>query len=188
MKAVLRWLFGPSFEFVPPGVPPDLYKANESVASKSIWSKMLAHGEIIKFLHHAIEWENMLYLLYPYFWSNPADGNWDFKKYLDHPDLMHRVFLKAGSARVVLTIRPGYEKDFVSFLETGKFDALPDDHPYMKITTEMQEYAKTHYPGIVDANPAGADAAEAGELIGSWFEYTPTSALDIRFDDDLPSA
>src|SRR5206468_1518598 len=105
------------------------------VVSKAVWSKVLAQGEIIKFLHHAIEWENMLYILYPYFWSYTT--HWEFKKYLDHPDFIHRAFLRAGSARVVLTIRPGFETDFVSFLETGKFDPLPSSHPYMTIAQEM---------------------------------------------------
>ena len=66
---------------------------------------------------------------------------------------MHRTFLKSGSARVVLTIRPGFETDFVSFLETGTLDGLPSTHPYMSIAEEMQAYANTNYPGIRSANP-----------------------------------
>ncbi len=76
MKNVLRWLFGPTFTFVPPGVPADIYNANPS-DKEDIWPKVLAQGEIIKFLHHAIEWENMLYILYPYFWSHTT--RWEFK-------------------------------------------------------------------------------------------------------------
>jgi len=277
MKGVLRWLFGPSFSFVPAGLPVDLYKANESVVNMSVWGKALAQGEIIKFLHHAIEWENMLYFLYPYFWSHTA--HWELKKYLEHPDLTHRTFLRAGSARVVLTIRPGFEKDFVRFLETGKLDGvLAGDHPYMTIAEELEAFAKTNYPGIRSANPVesvrpllsplqqkawdqmqaiitllekyradhdsypstddglaalapygtiapadpwgypyqysapgvcsdfelmcyGADGVPGGEgenaditswaeasLIGQWYEYTPTPALDIAFNETLPTA
>jgi hypothetical protein len=275
MKNVLRWLFGPSFTFVPPGVPADLYNEDESVKSQ-VWSRVLAQGEVIKFLHHAIEWENMLYILYPYFWSDTT--HWEFKKYLDHPDFIHRAFLRAGSARVVLTIRPGYETDFVSFLETGTFDPLPGTHPYMTVAEEMQAYAQTNYPGVRSANPdeearpllsprqsrawhamqeiidllrkyrrangayptteqglaalaglgtvpptdpwgkpyhyeapgpvadfqlwsEGADGRPGGtdenadinswaksSLIGRWYEYTPTSALDIAFNETMPSA
>ena len=64
MKGVLRWMFGPSFKFVPTGLSSDLYGSKETVKSGQIWNKVLAQGEIIKFLHHAIEWENMLYFLY----------------------------------------------------------------------------------------------------------------------------
>ena len=278
MKATLRWLFGPDFALVPPGLPPTgegLYEdvgEGGSIASNEIFTKVAAHGEVIKFLHHAIEWENMLYILYPYFWS----GNWALKKYLNHPDPMHRVFLKSGAARVVLTIRPGFETDFVSFMEQASFD--PSDDQYLTIAQEMQNYARTNYPGIRPANPVegarplltprqrlawdemqkiialletfrdqngayptteqglaalaplgvvpaadpwgnpytyespsllndfelvclGADGVPGGEgedadiassaeasLIGRWFEYTPTSALDIAFDVTTPSA
>lgn len=274
-KGVLRWLFGPSFTFVSPGLPEDLYGPSESVTNADIWSKVMAQGEIIKFLHHAIEWENMLYFLYPYFWSHTS--RWEFKKYLDHPDFMHRTFLRAGSARVVLTIRPGFERDFVSFIDGGVLGA-PATRRYLTIAEEMEAYAKTNYPGIQPANPIenarplltplqrrtweqmqqvigwiesymndhgaypttaqglavlstygtvpaadpwgnayvyrspgrvndydlvslGADGAEGGtgenadivswaeaSLIGQWYEYTPTSALDIAFNEILPSA
>lgn len=276
MKHVLRWLFGPSFSFIPTGLPVDLYGSNESIVNNAVWGKVLAQGEIIKFLHQAIEWENMLYFLYPYFWSHPS--RWELKKYLDHPDFMHRSFLRSGSARVVLTIRPGFEKDFVSYLETGKFDALAEGHPYLTIAEEMQAFAQTNYPNLPSANPDqsarpllstlqrrawdemqvvmdllekykvanaaypttvqglaalapfgnvpaadpwghpygytapgefadydlisfGADDAPGGQdenaditsyadgsLIGRWYEFTPTSALDIAFNEILPSA
>jgi hypothetical protein len=276
MKHVLRWLFGPSFTFVPPGLPPNPYGPNQSVLDDDVWAKVLAQGEVIKFLHHAVEWENMLYFLYPYYWSHLS--RWDLKKYLDHPDFLHRSFLKSGSARVVLAIRPGFETDFVSFLETGSLDGLPGNHPYLTIAQEIQAFAQTNYPGIRAANPIenarpllaplqqkawdeiqaiiellhqykansgaypttaegldalaglgtvpaydpwgtpyqyrgpgaytdyevaslGADGCEGGEgenadiqswveasLIGRWYEYTPTAAIDIAFDETLPTA
>jgi hypothetical protein len=186
MKGVLRWVFGPGFRFVPPGVPLDLYTQNEAVVSQATWGKVLAHGEVIKFLHQAIEWENVLYFLYPYFWSHLS--RWELKKSLDHPDPLHRAFLKAGSSRVVLTIRPGFERDFVSLLETGTFNGLAATHPYMTVIEEMEAYANTNYAGIPPANPEGADAAEEGLLIGTWYEYTPTSALDIAFGETLPAS
>jgi hypothetical protein len=179
---------------------------------------------------------------------------------------------------VVLTIRPGFERDFFSFLETGTLSGLAPSHPYMTIAQEMQAFANTNYPGIRSANtvdnarplltplqqkawdemqaiiallqqfktangaypttaqglaalaglgtvPAadpwgnpyhyqspgdytdfelwseGADGAPGGEgenaditswaeasLIGQWYEYTPTSALDIAFNETLPTA
>ena len=122
---------------------------------------------IIQFLHHAIEWENMLYFLYPYFWTDPQktigpdpaisdDENpyWEFKKDLDHPDSTHRTFLKAGAARVVLTIRPGYENTFLAFVNKVDIDQLPPA-PYLEIGKEFETYAKTNYTGIPPANPIG---------------------------------
>jgi hypothetical protein len=136
-----------------------------------------AHGEAIKFVQHAVEWENMLYFLYPYFWSNPdkklgAESGkveeqseseyWEFKKYLDHPDPIHRAFLKAGAARVVLTIRPGFENAFLAFLNTPdptnpqNIELLPSS-PYFSIAKEFEAYAKTNYQGIPPANPVEND-------------------------------
>jgi hypothetical protein len=115
------------------------------------WKRVLKYGEFIKFIHQAVEWENMLYFTYPYFWDLPT--NWDFKRFLKHPDPRHREFLRAGSARVVLTIRPGYETDFTNLLETGLLDPNTTSHPYLKIAEEIQNYARTNYPGIPPANP-----------------------------------
>ncbi len=151
MKGVLRWLFGPTFEFVPAGLPADLYTTDAAVVNDITWSRILSFGEFIKFLHQSIEWENMLYFLYPYFWSHQT--RWELKKYLDHPDSMHRVFLKSGSARVVLTVRPGFEEDFLSVLETGIVGGLPSNHPYLRISDEIRAFAETNYPGIPASNP-----------------------------------
>jgi hypothetical protein len=151
MKGVLRWLFGPSFSFVVPGLPEDIYGKYETVESKATWGRVLSHGEATKFLHHAIEWENMTYFLYPYFWSHTA--RWELKKYLDHPDFLHRAFLKSGAARVVLTVRPGFETDFVKFVETGGFHDITATHPYLSIAREIEAHAQTNYPGVRSANP-----------------------------------
>ena len=63
---------------------------------------------------------------------------------------MHEIFLRSGSARVVLTIRPGFEQAFLAFMETGNTDG---EHDYLTIAQEMEAFAKTNYPGIRAANP-----------------------------------
>ena len=111
----------------------------------------MEHGEFIKYVHNAIEWENVLYFTYPYFWDDTA--LWQFKKFLYHPDPTHRTFLRAGAARVVLTIRPGFEPSFTSLIESGAFEGLPGPHPYVTIAQEIQDFANTNYPGFPPANP-----------------------------------
>jgi hypothetical protein len=197
MKSVLRWLFGPSFNVTPADVAAIIKKmeqhdplANDALDPSSLtsqqWQRMMEFGEFIKYLHNAIEWENVLYFIYPYFWDRPA--NWTIKQFLEHPDALHRTFLRAGSARVVLTIRPGFEKSFAELIETGAFGSLPGDHPYVSIAQEIQNYANTNYPGIPPANPANppdeatVTAAERGILQATWWEYTPTSALDVQLN------
>ncbi len=200
MKGVMRWLFGPQFQLTPSDIQAILNKmdANDplnndaldpSCLSNQQWQRMMEFGEFIKFVQHAIEWENVLYFTYPYFWDAPK--NWTLKQFLDHPDAVHRAFLRAGAARVVLTIRPGFEKSFSELVETGAFGKLPGEHPYISIAEEIQNYAKTNYPGIPAANPADPDhekvvnEAERGKLVATWWEYTPTGALDLSINTPM---
>jgi hypothetical protein len=161
MKGVLRWLLGPQFYLVPfdisslfgpdtndPGVT-DVLDPNRLTDAE--WLDVMEHGEFIKYIHNAIEWENVLYFTYPYFWDDNA--LWAFKKFLFHPDATHRTFLRSGAARVVLTIRPGFESSFTSLVESGSFNALPGSHPYVTIAQEIQDFANTNYPGFPPANP-----------------------------------
>jgi hypothetical protein len=194
MKGVLRWLFGPTFELVPAEIQAFFGQPESNCApaveqltpTEANWSRVIRFGEMIKFMHQAIEWENVLYFTYPYFWDSRE--NWEFKRFLQHPDPQHREFLRAGSARVVLTIRPGFEVSFACFMETG---ALDPGHPYLTIAQEIQDYANTNYQGIPPANPADPNNEEEvgdrerGVLIGRWYEYTPTSALDLSIDTHL---
>jgi hypothetical protein len=168
MKSVLRWLLGPEFDFMPKDVRnlfysqgPNLnvqefvekmgewFVSDDTHLKPTDWSVMYSYGEMVKFIMEAVEWENLLYILYPYFWDIPLA--WDFVRRLQHPDPTREEFVRAGSARVVLTIRPGWEDDFLGFLENGEFGKL--NHPYMSISDEMRAYADTNYPGIPPANP-----------------------------------
>jgi hypothetical protein len=161
MKGVLRWLLGPQFQLVPFDLS-ILFRSDSSdpevgdvldpnQLSEAQWQDVMEHGEFIKYLHNAIEWENVLFFTYPYFWDD--NRLWDFKKFLYHPDPTHRTFLRAGAARVVLTIRPGFENSFTSLVESGAFNGLPGAHPYVTIAQELQDFANTNYPGFPPANP-----------------------------------
>ncbi len=161
MKGVLRWLLGPQFYLVPFNISSLFSSDSNDPEVKDVldpnrltqteWVNVMEHGEFIKYLHNAIEWENVLFFTYPYFWDD--NTLWDFKKFLFHPDSTHRTFLRAGAARVVLTIRPGFEPSFTSLIESGAFNTLPGSHPYVTIAQEIQDFANTNYPGFPPANP-----------------------------------
>jgi hypothetical protein len=161
MKGVLRWLLGPQFYLVPFNISnlfgpdtndPDVTEVlDPNRLTDAEWLDVMEHGEFIKYIHNAIEWENVLYFTYPYFWDD--NTLWDFKKFLFHPDATHRTFLRSGASRVVLTIRPGFENSFSSLVESGAFNALPEAHPYVTIAQEIQDFANTNYPGFPPANP-----------------------------------
>lgn len=188
MKGVLRWMLGPGFRFYPEDLPylspvpsveaTDLgdieyYDVATGSVKEQYLDPMLKHGEIIRFLQHAIEWENINYVLYPYFWTD--NSRWGLLQSLYHGDFEHRSFLRAGAARVVLTIRPGFEKAFLSYVETLSLDELlPADHPYMTVAEELKAMAQTNYPYT-----PGAQEENPNNLIDTWSEFTPTGALDI---------
>jgi hypothetical protein len=197
MKATLKWIFGPAFDLMPSdlaqmyqGRAGELATIEPSRLTIDQWSQIMGLGEFIKFLHEAIEWENVLFFVYPYFWDHPR--NHALKRFLYHPDNLHQTFLRGGAARVVLTVRPGFEESFTKLIESGNLDEdLGDDHPYMTIAEEIRAYAKTHYPGIPPSTPGHdpseeeVDKAQRGERIARWHEYSPISALDMTINTDL---
>jgi hypothetical protein len=94
MKGVLRWLLGPNFHFMPNDVvvqfiqqmPIPMLNPNGNIdithgtvldatrgdglnVTAAGWYPMFMYQEMVKFINEAIEWENVLYFLYGYFWD-----------------------------------------------------------------------------------------------------------------------
>jgi hypothetical protein len=103
MKCVLSWL-KPNFTFMPPKVVAD-YIINALVNDPMNVGSDLAHGinftgdagisgspfaalsgneDVINFINQAIEWENVVFFLYSYFWDEPF--SWDFIRQIQHND------------------------------------------------------------------------------------------------------
>lgn len=61
----------------------------------------------ILFLSQAFEWNNMTFVLYPYFFGRRE--SWPLKMLLSNVDQNLVEFLKAGAARVQVPVRPGFE-------------------------------------------------------------------------------
>jgi hypothetical protein len=176
MKCALRWLLARDFEYMPQDVV-DLFKntqgnnikygidftGNDSgIASKQSWSIMQQNLDRINFINQAIDWDNVLYFLYSYFWDVPQ--SWDFIRQIQHPDATRQAFLRAGSARIVLTVRKGWEVAWTYFVEHGSTsmpDPLPKT-PYLTIAQQIQDYDATNYPGIPPANPDGGGPIDDG--------------------------
>jgi hypothetical protein len=175
MLSVLEWLF-PEFD----ETIGSLYGiALPGAWAIGVWQDIMEYGEYIKFVHEAVDWDNVMVFVFPYFWDTP--GHHAEKLFLDHKDPIHREFLRAGAARVVLAIRPGFEEEVASLLDQGQLGALPNGHRFKKVAADVcaanAEYAKQAEP---DGDSEDHDnPRRPGTLIGSWFDYTPTSALDI---------
>ncbi|MNB78082.1 Type II secretion system protein G precursor [compost metagenome] len=167
VRCIMLWLVGPSFPISTPSVDhslktifdnelhfwkegsDDLSPTMKGVSDAASLGA-LAFGEFVKFIHQAVEWENLLYFLFPYFWGSEKIGR--EKMLFEHPDPEHQNFLRAGYARVVLTIRPGFEEDFMKLVETGKISGSYKS-PYVSIADMIQSKALTNYSGIPPANP-----------------------------------
>jgi len=91
--------------------------------SKDAWYASMLYGDFIKFVHQAIEWENILYFLCLYFWGSETIGRDKFL--FEHNDPEHERFLRAGYARIVLTVRPGFEEAFTGLVEKGPLGRDP---------------------------------------------------------------
>ena len=183
MKCAIRWIMGDDFAFMPQNVI-DLFKKTgnekygidftsnysgldsyEESAAKATndWSIATKYEDRVNFINQAVDWDNVIYFVYSYFWDDPQ--SWDFIRQIRHPDATRQAFLRAGSARIVLTVRPGWEKAWTYFVEFGGATSMPDVlpyHPYLQIAQQIQDYDAINYPGIPPADPNGGGPIDDG--------------------------
>ncbi|MFZ3116729.1 MAG: hypothetical protein WA159_00265 [Variovorax sp.] len=96
----------------------------------------------VLFFEQAFEWEQLTYRFYEYFWGRKE--RWKKDLLLDDKNDQFRAFLSAGSARLVLPVRPGFEKLVANYFETGVIandDDVPDvtSPEYLPILTEIKD-------------------------------------------------
>jgi len=173
MRAVLEWLF-PGFEDAN-SVLVNLPSPGE--LDPGTWQQVMEYGEYIKFVQNAIDWDNVMVFLYPYFWDTYP--NQREKLFLDHPDPIHREFLRAGAARVIIAIEPGFEDQVVSLLDQGQLGELAPKSRFSKVIKDVTD-ANAAYATTTQGGAPSEDPKQPGVQIGSWTDYTPSSALDIE--------
>ncbi len=96
----------------------------------------------VKFMEQAFEWENLSYYLYPYYWGSKQ--SWENLYQAENTDPLFGAFLQSGMARVIATVRPGFEDAVQFYLATGKIwngGEVPviGDELYLSIVDEMKE-------------------------------------------------
>lgn len=96
----------------------------------------------VKFMEQAFEWENLSYHLYPYYWGKR--DNWVSLYQQEDVDPLFRSFLQSGMARVIVTVRPGFEDAVQFYMATGKIwngGEVPviGDDLYLSLVEEMKE-------------------------------------------------
>jgi hypothetical protein len=136
------------------------------------------NGAWIRFFENAFEWNNLLYVLYPYFWGRKA--RWISALHFTDPDLDFAAFLKAGAARVQVPVRPGFEKAVAHFCQFGEIwegndPPLRDDALYVPIVEEIAESLGQLDEGV----PYPEDS-------GPWEVRIPTSLVLLQNLDEIP--
>jgi hypothetical protein len=114
-------------------------------------------GRYVQFLEQAFEWQQIAYLLYPYFWASPE--RWvDAMSRQDPADPQFTAFLQAGSARVLVAATPAYEDAVTHFIATGEpWDGGPapaiGDPLFLSIHDELRRQQDDVYGGKPDGEP-----------------------------------
>lgn len=71
-----------------------------------------------KFMEQAFEWNLMSYNFYPFYWGKNED--WKELYQFDTNDPIYRAFMQAGMARVVVTVKPGFENAIMHYMSFGQ--------------------------------------------------------------------
>ncbi len=104
-------------------------------------NQMDAYASKAKFMEQAFEWNIMSYTFYPYYWGFKNDWKQLFQSENDDP--LFRNFLKAGMARVIVSVTPGFEDAVTHYMNTGDVwnGSVPviGDPLYKSIVDELKE-------------------------------------------------
>jgi IPT/TIG domain len=135
----------------------------------------LQYAPEIQFLEQAFEWETMSYICYPYLWADSS--RWKDLAIIQGSDQNFADFLRAGSARVVLAARPGFENQVnlytaLGILWGGGPAPAPGDADYLSIADEIK--AQQQRPLDVS-------------VIDAWQVRLPTTLIWLQNADPLPS-
>ncbi|NQY28280.1 MAG: hypothetical protein HRT69_02295 [Flavobacteriaceae bacterium] len=96
----------------------------------------------VKFFEQAFEWNIMSYNFYPFYWADKSKWK-ELYNVTEFNDPLHRSFLQSGMARVVVTVRPGFEEVVNWYMATGQIwngGQVPtmDDELFVSIVEELQ--------------------------------------------------
>lgn len=133
-------------------------------------------GPLVQFLEQAFEWNQLTYLLYPYFWAKQAKWVESQKGYAETDPLFGR-FLQAGYARILLPVRPAYEVAVLHFLYTREpWNGGPAPGIYDPLYVSIHDELRHQQDDLEGATAEGT----------SWDVVLPTSLVYLKKDAVLP--
>lgn len=108
--------------------------------------EMDSYASFAKFMEQAFEWDIMSYNFYPFYWGDRAD--WAQLYQYECNDSLFRSFMQAGMARVVVTVKPGFENAVLHYMTTGQIwngGEVPvlGNPLYLSIVDEIREQEYT---------------------------------------------
>jgi hypothetical protein len=129
----------------------------------------------IQFLEQSFEWENMTYVLYPYYWAD--QGRWGDLARIAGNDEDFARFLSAGSARVIVPARPGFEDQVSFYTEFGVIWGggpvpAPNDPDYLSVAQEIK---------------AQQQRPRDGTPVNAWEVRIPTALIWLENPVGLPA-
>lgn len=100
------------------------------------------YAEFIKFFETAFHWEIFSYIFYPYYYN--AKCQWSELLQTKNDDPIFEAFLQSGMAKILVPVRPQFEKAVMWYLETGEIytdeNLVPEieDDRYLSLLAELQ--------------------------------------------------
>jgi hypothetical protein len=142
------------------------------------FDRAATHGSFVRFFEQAFEWDQLQYVLYPYYWAEKS--TWPDRFSRTDVDPEFGDFWRSGSARVVVPARPGFESAIRFFLEHGRlWSGLGNPSPV--VTDPL-------YLPIVDEIRERTGASQGEIPVGEpWDVRLPTPLVLLRATPDLPS-
>ncbi len=137
-------------------------------------------GRYIRFFQQAFEWDQMLYLYYPYFWARKR--YWNDRVQLDDQDPDFTAFLGAGAARVTVPVRPGYEQAVADFMNKG---IVPTEADLLSSAVTTGLYVP-YFEEVMGVQGGPDTVVPYGDPPLEWELRVPTTLVKVRTDDTLP--
>lgn len=142
-------------------------------------------GKIIQFFEQAFEWGNATHAMYPYQWAR--EQTWESRLVMDDTDPDFNDFLRAGAARVVVPVRPGYEETILHYLATdeiwpGGEPPVIGDPLYVSIIADVRAAIAADPDNELPSSDSGTYPC----VVDSWNVAVPTSLVYLQADATLP--
>lgn len=154
------------------------------------------YAAFVKFMEQAFEWDIMSYNLYPYYWGDRQDWA-SLYSYDETTDPLFRNFMQAGMARVIVTVRPGFEEAVRYYMQTGQIwngGEVPviEDELYLSLVDELRqpkgEKLGKAWPTRVPTPLTILQAQSIGLKVTKALPYNEEDLADFENPDEVPQS